>query len=93
MFVERQGLIVWLHSVRNYKILRKFGTIHFVSKRLKYAVIYCNKESVDQIKKEIGAISFVKEVELSQKNNIRMEYDSKKTDQDFEPEDLKSIGI
>lgn len=93
MFIERQGLIVWLHSIRNYKILRKFGTIHFVSKRLKYAVIYCDKESVEQVKKEISGISFVKEVELSQKGNIRLEYDSKKPDQDIESEDLKSVGI
>jgi uncharacterized protein YlbG (UPF0298 family) len=93
MFVERQGLIIWLHSVRNYKILRKFGSIHFVSKRLKYAVIYCNKENVEQLVKEISGISFVKSVEISHKGDIRMEYETKKSEKESEREDLKSISI
>jgi uncharacterized protein YlbG (UPF0298 family) len=51
-----KALIVWLHSLKQAKMLRKFGNVHYVSKRLKYVVVYCNMEDAERI---IAKIAFV----------------------------------
>ncbi len=51
MFPMRQGIIVWLYSLKHSKQLRKYGNVHYVSKRLKYAVLYCNMEEAEGVMK------------------------------------------
>jgi uncharacterized protein YlbG (UPF0298 family) len=77
MFPKRQGIIVWLHSLKQSKHLRKFGNIHYISKRLKYVVLYCNMEEVDVIMKKIAALPFVKQVQPSYRPFLKMEFESK----------------
>ncbi|MGG3790802.1 YlbG family protein [Geobacillus thermodenitrificans] len=77
MFPKRQGIIVWLHSLKYGKQLRKFGNIHYISKRLKYAVLYCDMEQVDHVMKKLAALPFVKRVEPSYRPFLRLEFESK----------------
>jgi uncharacterized protein YlbG (UPF0298 family) len=77
MFPKRQGIIVWLYSLKHSKLLRKFGNIHYVSKRLKYVVLYCNMEEVDYVMKKIAALPFVKQVEPSYRPYLKLEFESK----------------
>lgn len=49
MFGQRQSMIVYLHSLKHAKILRKYGNIHYISKRLKYAVVYCDMEQIEHM--------------------------------------------
>ena len=42
METKRQGMVVWLHSLKQSKALRKFGNVHYISRKMKYAVIYCD---------------------------------------------------
>lgn len=37
---QREGLIVFLYHLKNSRQLRKYGTIHYVSKKMKYVVLY-----------------------------------------------------
>ncbi|HZG61208.1 MAG TPA: YlbG family protein [Anoxybacillus sp.] len=85
MFPKRQGIIVWLYSLKHSKHLRKFGNIHYVSKRLKYVVLYCNMEEVDHVIKKIAALPFVKQVEPSYRPYLKVEFESK-TDKEKEKE-------
>jgi uncharacterized protein YlbG (UPF0298 family) len=77
MFPKRQGIIVWLYSLKHSKHLRKFGNIHYVSKRLKYVVLYCNMEEVEYVMKKIAALPFVKQVEPSYRPYLKVEFESK----------------
>ncbi|MBD1380964.1 YlbG family protein [Metabacillus arenae] len=77
MFGQRQGIIIWMHSLKNVKMLRRFGNIHHVSKRLKYVVLYCGMESVDQTIEKLSTYSFIKHVEPSYKPYIKLEFESK----------------
>ncbi|MDA1475664.1 YlbG family protein [Bacillus changyiensis] len=74
---RRQGLIVWLHSLKHAKALRKFGNVHYVSKRLKYAVVYCNMDEVEKVMAKIRSYSFVKKVAPSYKPFLKIEFESK----------------
>ncbi|RFU63521.1 YlbG family protein [Peribacillus glennii] len=80
MFGERQGIIVYLHTLKQAKMLRKFGNIHYVSKKLKYAVLYTNMEDVEALSEKLRSYSFVKRVELSYKPFLKMEYENSKPD-------------
>jgi len=77
MFPKRQGVIVWLYSLKHSKYLRKFGNIHYISKRLKYIVLYCNMDEVDMITKKLESLPFVKKVEPSYRPYLKVEFESK----------------
>ncbi len=77
MFTERQSLVVWLHSLKNSKQLRKFGNIHFVSKRLKYVIVYCNKDEIEGLQKKLTSLPYVKQVDVSYRPFIKDEFETK----------------
>lgn len=80
MFGQRQGIIVWLHNTKMAKNLRKFGNIHYISKRLKYVVLYCNQEDVEFIMDKLKNLTFVKKVEPSYRPFIKTEFDNARPD-------------
>jgi uncharacterized protein YlbG (UPF0298 family) len=80
MLSQRQGLIVWLNSIKQAKMLRKFGNVHYVSKRLKYAVLYCNQKEIEELTAKLTSFSFVKKVEPSYKPFLKIEFENSKPD-------------
>lgn len=73
--VHRQSLIIWLYSSKNIKPLRKHGFIHYISKRMKYVVMYIDKEEVDEAIEAIKSYHFVRDVELSYRDDIDMTFE------------------
>ena len=84
MFVERQSLIVWLHSLKQVKTLRKIGNLHYVSRKLKYAVLYVNMDEIEAVSEKLSSYAFVKKVEFSQKPFIKTEFESRKHEKEKE---------
>ncbi|WP_458414009.1 YlbG family protein [Schinkia sp. CFF1] len=79
-FGNRQGIIVWVHSLKQVKQLKRFGNIHYVSKKLKYVVIYMDMDRIEETAERIKSLSFVKKVELSYKPFLKTEYENSKPD-------------
>ncbi|KEF38588.1 hypothetical protein M670_02214 [Schinkia azotoformans MEV2011] len=79
-FGNRQGIIVWVHSLKQVKQLKRFGNIHYVSKKLKYIVIYMDMELVEDAVDKIKSLSFVKKVDLSYKPFLKTEFENSKPD-------------
>lgn len=80
MIGARQGLIVYLHTLKQAKMLRKFGNIHYVSKKLKYVVLYTDMDGIEALKEKLGTYSFVKKVEVSYKPFLKTEFENSKPD-------------
>ncbi|EOR26821.1 YlbG family protein [Cytobacillus oceanisediminis] len=80
MLGQRQGIIVWLFSLKQAKMLRRYGNVHFISKKLKYVVLYTNQSDVESIMEKIDAHSFVKKVEPSYKPFLKMEFENSRPD-------------
>lgn len=80
MLGQRQGIIVWLYSLKQAKMLRRFGNVHYVSKRLKYVVLYCDLVETETLIDKIKSYSFVKKVEPSYKPFLKMEFENSKPD-------------
>ncbi|MBZ5518634.1 YlbG family protein [Bacillus sp. KS1] len=74
---KRQGIIVYLHSLKHSKMLRKLGNVHYVSKRLKYVVLYCDMDLIEKTMEKISSYSYVKKVEPSYKPFLKLEFESK----------------
>ncbi len=76
MIQERTGLIIWLQDLRQVKNLEKYGLLHYVSKKLNYAVLYIHSERTNEVCAQIQRLSFVKKVERSYRSEIPTEYSS-----------------
>lgn len=80
MIQKRRGIIVWLTSLKYAKQLRKLGNVIYVSKKMKYAVVYTNEEMVEQTISYLESLYFVKKVEVSVKPELKTEYQNAKPD-------------
>jgi uncharacterized protein YlbG (UPF0298 family) len=87
MLSERAGLIIWLNDPRQYRSLEKYGSLHYFSKKMNYAVLYVNKEDEQNVVDNLSKLSYVKSVELSYRHEIKTEY-SKNT-----PDKTRSFSI
>lgn len=76
MFPERTGLIIWVSDLKSTKHLEKFGTIHYISKKMHYVVLYLNADKAEEATKAMLKFPFVKKIERSMRGEIRTDYNS-----------------
>ncbi|OTN76295.1 hypothetical protein A5886_001372 [Enterococcus sp. 8G7_MSG3316] len=74
---KRRGLIVWVYSLRQLKNLRRFGFVHYVSRKMKYVVMYLNEEEYEAKKAKIEQFHFVRQVEPSYRPDVAMDFADK----------------
>ena len=77
---DRQGLIVYVHHLKQAKSLRKYGHVQFISRKLKYVVMYCDLDQIEAISTKLQKLPFVKEVSPSYRPFVKTEYENSKTD-------------
>lgn len=93
MLVKRQGLIVWFHQMKHVKHIKKFGHMIHVSKKLKYAMIYVDQESIDHTYQSLMKLPFISKVEHSYKPFINTDFENKKATKEKEAEYEYKMGI
>ena len=76
MRTKRQGLIVWFQHKRNIKQIKRFGHLIYVSKKMRYAVIYVNQEELEEIEEAILKLSYIIKVDRSYKPFIETNYEN-----------------
>ncbi|KOS69594.1 hypothetical protein AEA09_14105 [Lysinibacillus contaminans] len=77
---ERQGLIVYVHQLKHAKSLRKYGHVHYISRKQKYVVIYCDREDIETMITKIQRLPFVKDVVESFRPFLKTEFENAKPD-------------
>lgn len=80
MRIKRQGIIVWFQHMKNIKQLKKHGHLLYVSKKLKYAVIYVDQSEIEDVEHKLLKYSFVSRVDRSYKPFVRTNYENAKPD-------------
>lgn len=93
MIRDRIGLIVWMTSLKQAKTLRRYGNVHYVSKRMKYAVLYCDQVRSETIADELMALPFVKSVQKSQRPFLKTSFRGKKWDKEKEKHYDDQLGL
>lgn len=71
---KRRGIIVWVYSLKQLKTLKRFGLVHYVSRKMKYVVLYVNQEAVEDTLNKLNALHFVRQVEPSYRPDIEMNF-------------------
>lgn len=77
---DRQGLIVYVHQLKQAKSLRKYGHVHFISRKLKYVVVYMDQDKIEATKEKLSRLPYVKKVLESQRPFLKTEYENAKPD-------------
>ena len=67
---RRFGLAVWVKNTKTARQLRRYGNVHYVSRRLNYVIVYVNADEVNEIMAKIGRLDFVTRVDRSPVLNL-----------------------
>ncbi len=81
---KRQGIAVWITSLKFAKQLRRFGNIHYISKKMKYVILYCKQEDVPEIVEKLRSFHFVRDVQPSMWPFLRTDFEQTKSDKEKE---------
>lgn len=94
---KRFGVAVWVRNIRVAKNLRKFGTIHYISKRLNYVAMYVDANEIDEAIRTMEKLHFVTRVERSHRHEIPIVYNNARPDKakeyDYRQEKSKVIAL
>lgn len=71
---SRQALIVWMYSNKKVKQLQKYGFVYYVSRKMKYAVLYTDVSEADHIQKNLEKLHFVRRVDVSPRQAMSTDY-------------------
>jgi uncharacterized protein YlbG (UPF0298 family) len=81
LFPERTGYIIWVNDVKAARNLEKYGSVHYLSRRMHYVVMYVNAERGEDIMRNVRKLPYVRKIERSYRNEIKTEY-SKNTEEE-----------
>jgi len=70
LFVERIGYIVWYSDRKAARGLEKYGTVHYMSRRMNYAVLYLNADTAEETIRHVQRLPYVRKVERSLRNEL-----------------------
>ncbi|MCM3746163.1 YlbG family protein [Paenibacillus pasadenensis] len=77
---QRKGHIVWVNDAKAARNLEKYGNVHFISRRLHYAVIYLDADREEETLRNIQRLPYVKKIERSLRSEIKTEYSKESQD-------------
>lgn len=73
---KRQGIIVWFKHRKNIKHIKSFGNLIYVSRKLRYAIVYINQSEIDYVEEKLNKLPYVSRVQRSQRPFINTNYEN-----------------
>lgn len=73
--IKRQGIIIWLYTLKHLNKLKNYGYVHYVSDRMKYAVLYVDEDLAEETIDKLRQLHFVRKVEPSFWDTIDMTFE------------------
>ncbi|GAX01884.1 YlbG family protein [Secundilactobacillus silagei] len=67
---SRTNLVVYVASLRQVRQLKRYGHLEYVSKRMRYAIIYVNEEDAKETINRLKQLRFVKRIIESPRNEL-----------------------
>ncbi|MGN7455123.1 YlbG family protein [Paenibacillus pasadenensis] len=77
---QRKGHIVWVSDVKAARSLEKYGNVHFISRRLHYAVVYVDADREEETLRNLQRLPYVKKIERSLRSELKTEYTKESED-------------
>ncbi|GAW99408.1 YlbG family protein [Secundilactobacillus mixtipabuli] len=66
----RTSLVVYVSSLRQVRQLKRYGHLEYVSKRMRYAIIYVNEDAAKETIGRLKQLRFVKRIIESPRNEL-----------------------
>lgn len=76
MRTKRQGMIVWFQHRKNIKTIKRYGHLLYVSKKMRYAVLYVNQEEYEDIMNDLLERPFVTKIDRSHRPFLKTDYEN-----------------
>lgn len=73
----RRALIVYVYNLKHLRILKRYGLIQYVSRRMKYVVLYMDADREKETREKVEKLHFVREVIPSYRAEIAMNFGEK----------------
>lgn len=73
---KREKIYIWLYSFKKFNVLKKFGLIHYSSRKMKYVMMYVDVDQAEEVIDQISQLSFVREVERSPQKEIDLTFEN-----------------
>ncbi|WP_424685241.1 YlbG family protein [Enterococcus sp.] len=73
----RRGLVVWVYSLKQLKNLKRYGLVHYVSRKMKYVYMYLDEAGYEENVAKIERLHFVRSVEPSYRPDVEMNFADK----------------
>ena len=73
---KRQGVFVYLYHLKQSKQLRKYGSIQYVSRKMKYVLLYLDRSQVEETVAKLKQLRYVKEVLVSKRPELPTNLDN-----------------
>ncbi len=67
---SRTNLVVYVSSLRQVRQLKRYGHLEYVSKRMRYAIIYVNEDEAKETISRLKQLRFVKRIIESPRNEL-----------------------
>src|SRR5690625_6621175 len=93
MQIKRQGIIVWFQHRKNIKHIRRFGNLIYVSKNMRYAVVYVDQKDMDSIIEDMLKLPFITKVDISKKPFLKVDFVNSLPDEDWKSTRLNSSHV
>ena len=77
VLTKRRSIVVWVYSLKQLKTLKRHGFIQYVSRRMKYVVLYMNEEDIEAAETKLKGLHFVRKVERSYRPDVEMNFADK----------------
>ncbi len=74
---QRRGLVVWVYSLKQLKNLKRYGLVHYVSRKMKYVYLYLDEDHFAENLEKIERLHFVRSVEPSYRPDVEMNFADK----------------
>ena len=72
--IHRCGIIVWINNLNKVYLLKKYGFIYYVSKKMKYVYLYVNLSKLKDTVYHLKKLKFVCRVQISKKSQLNTNY-------------------
>src|SRR5699024_3230027 len=76
MRTKRQGMIVWFQHRKNIKTIKRYGHLLYVSKKMRYAVLYVNQDQYENIINDLLERPFVTKIDRSHRPFLKTDYEN-----------------
>ncbi|RRK11608.1 DUF2129 domain-containing protein [Lactiplantibacillus garii] len=82
----RRALIIYMHSMKQVRQLKRFGIIQYQSRKQRYVVLYLDESQVSAATAKINKLNFVRKVEPSYRPDVAMNFGERVDKGFFKPE-------